>query len=625
MEERAMTIAARTRLMFTSIRARRLGVLMGTLAILASATIANASTPGTDVRLSLDDPGLAGYVSADAIAGLGAYTDATLAECSRSRGRQNEPSLAIDPRDSRVMVGSSNDYCAVYNDGNDADGAPIPSGPIWLGYYRSENGGRSFVSSLVPGYPGDTSQSGALARIRTASAGDPVEAWDAEGRLFMGAESSDDPAGTKKTFGDVWVATYVNPAGAAGNTLDDGRKFVGSTVVAKGTSAPNLLGKFHDKTSIEADRTTSACRGNVYFAWSRFTGNGGVGIYFSRSTDHGRSFSTPMKLTEGVHDVQFPDIAITASGELFVTYSQIADGQQRDAVNLVRSSDCGRTFGRSTTLETITPMGLADVAVGGGGARDCGDSASACESGFTFFRADTGPRSTADQADAAHEWVYVLYEAIVPGSEIDTGTTFGWAANPGAGGQSAIYYVRYDGASGSHTSPERVASTTDAQQLFPDLAVDGGTIHALWWDTRNDANNDASTFRVRPPGNDADGDVAGSFDVYAATRPTNGGSWSAAARVSDVTSNGQYEQFGGRTVPFGGDYLWIDSKAGVTFGTWTDWRNTVGGTDQREATADETGADVLQCRTAKTGGAFTGDTCPRDGGLGQDIYGDFTP
>ena len=92
-----------------------------------------------------------------------------------------------------------------------------------------------------------------------------------------------------------------------------------------------------------------------------------------------------------------------------------------------------------------------------------------------------------------------------------------------------------------------------------------------------------------------------------------------------MTSNGQYEQFGGRTVPFGGDYLWIDSKAGVTFGTWTDWRNTVGGTDQREATADETGADVLQCRTATTGGGFTGDTCPRDGGLDQDIYGDFTP
>ena len=38
-----------------------------------------------------------------------------------------------------------------------------------------------------------------------------------------------------------------------------------------------------------------------------------------------------------------------------------------------------------------------------------------------------------------------------------------------------------------------------------------------------------------------------------------------------------------------------------------------------------TGADVLQCRTLRAGGTWTGDTCPRAGGLDQDIYGDHTP
>jgi hypothetical protein len=243
-------------------------------ALLISASTVLASTPGLDVRLSNDFPA-GGYVSADDIAGLPHYTDATLDECSRARGRQNEPALAINPRDSRVMIGSANDYCGVFNDGVDADGAPIASGPIWLGYYRSEDSGASFVSSLVPGYPDDTSTLGALARIRTASAGDPVIAWDAEGRVFMGSESSDDPAGTKKTFGDEWVARYVNPDGPAGATINDGSRFAGSVIVAKGASAPNLLGKFHDKTAIEADRTNTSCRGNVYFAWSRFTGTAG--------------------------------------------------------------------------------------------------------------------------------------------------------------------------------------------------------------------------------------------------------------------------------------------------------------------------------------------------------------
>lgn len=63
-----------------------------------------ASTPGIDVRLSKDFPGRS-YVSAADIAGLPHYPDDTLDECSRARGRQNEPATAIDPRDSRVMIG----------------------------------------------------------------------------------------------------------------------------------------------------------------------------------------------------------------------------------------------------------------------------------------------------------------------------------------------------------------------------------------------------------------------------------------------------------------------------------------------------------------------------------------
>jgi len=574
--------------------------------------------------LTNDAPTTSGYVSADAIAGVSSYTDATLNECSRSRGRENEPALAIDPRNNNVMVGSSNDYCAVYNDGDDADGAPIPSGPIWLGYYRSQNGGSSFVSSLVPGYPGDTSTLGALAKIRTASAGDPVLAWDGDGRLFMGSESSDDPAGTKKTFGDVWVGRYVNPAGPTGATVNDGKRFAGSVIVERGSSAPNLLGKFNDKTAIEADRTATACRGNVYFAWSRYNGNQGTNaIYLSRSTDHGATFSSPMKVSAGIiNEVQGPDISVTSNGNVYVTFRQFGTKNQADAIDVVKSTNCGATFGKPKVITTFAPMGLADLSPSGGSRRDCGDSTEECQSGFTFFRADTLARSTADQADTAHEWIFVMYEAIVPGTEVATGTSFGWADEPGAGGRSAIYYLRYNGASGASTTPAIVAASS-GQQLFPDLAVDAGTVHALWYDSRNDANNNATTALIRPIGNDANGAVGPGFDVYASTRPTNSGSWASPVRLTDITSNGQYEQFSGRTVPFGGDYLWIDSKGGTTFGVWTDWRNTVPGTDPRFPDGD--GADVLQCRTPVSGGGFTGDKCPRSGGLDQDIYGDLAP
>jgi hypothetical protein len=64
------------------------------------------------------------------------------------------------------------------------------------------------------------------------------------------------------------------------------------------------------------------------------------------------------------------------------------------------------------------------------------------------------------------------------------------------------------------------------------------------------------------------------------------------------------------------------------FGTWADWRNTVQGTDPREVNEDEdnTTADVKQCRTFNSAtGAWSGDQCPHDGGIDQDIYGDLVP
>ena len=65
-----------------------LGILAAIATALLCASAVLASTPGGDVRLSNDSPSASGYVSADAIAGVSNYTDATLNECSRSRGRR---------------------------------------------------------------------------------------------------------------------------------------------------------------------------------------------------------------------------------------------------------------------------------------------------------------------------------------------------------------------------------------------------------------------------------------------------------------------------------------------------------------------------------------------------------
>jgi hypothetical protein len=615
----------------------RLAAVVAAPLVVLGALSASGSSAGVDVRLSNDSPATSGYVSNyTAVTGT-AYTDATLTECSGSRGRQNEPSVAVNPRNPAVIVGSSNDYCGVYNDGEDADGAPLPVGPIWLGYYRSEDGGGSFQSSLVPGYPGDTSPFGARAEIRTASAGDPVLAWDGDGRLFAGAESSDDPAGSKKTFGDVWVATYENPAGENGAPIDDGMEFRRSVVVATGASAPNLLGVFNDKTSIAADRTSNpATRGNVYFAWSRFTGNGGSNIYVVRSTDHGATFSTPRLLTTSENDIQDPDIAIRGDGTVTVTWVSESKKSAQDSVRYAVSTNGGATYSPARTLTSFTSYDAQDVAaptasrpVSGpdfeGGeaeapaatARDCGVLSAACESNYIFFRRTTSPRSSADQTAPGNPLVYVVLDPVVPGSEVLTGTTYG-AIEPGVGGQSAVYAIAFNPRTGTKTGLVRIDQQENGHQLFADVVADSGVVHVMWWDSRNDT----CYSRTRPVGNCANGDLTPSLDVYGATLNQISLKAEGISKLTDVPSNPNWDQFGGRTVPFAGDYLWVDSAGGHTYVTWTDYRDTVAGDDPRTT---GTRGDVAQCRDKRPDGSFTGDTCPRAGGLDQNIYGALSP
>jgi hypothetical protein len=630
------------------------GVLVSALLFVVG--IAGASTPGGDVRLTNDchpDAGCgAGYVSSYTLATGVPYTDQTLDECTISKGRENEPAVAVDPRDMNVLLGSSNDYCGVYN-----RGAPAGAiGPIWLGYYRSTDQGASFTSSLVPGYPDDTSPYAALSQARTASAGDPVIAWDNHGRAFFGSESSDDPAGSLKTFGDVFVARFENPDGPdAADTSRDGLAYGGTTVVEKGSSAPNLLGKFNDKTAIEADRTGTVCDGNVYFSWSRFTGNGGVGIYFSRSTDHGATFSSPMKLTPSIHDVQFPDISVTGNGHVYVTFRQFdVGGKDPNAVMIAKSTNCGATFSAPVLITPFIENDAQDESspepipqpqsqpddplfhdeAGTEGspstARDCGDFADACTSGFTFFRRDTQVRSTADQLDSAREWVYVVYDATKPGTEASTTLTY-HTMEPGEVGQAATFFLRYNGADGSHTTPVVIDDQGTGHQVFPDISADGGTLHAIWWDSRLD-----SCYSVlRPIGNCANHTTVPSLDVFAAKSTDQGATWTGFSRVTDMPTNPNYEQFDDRALPFAGDYLWVTSLGDTAYAVWTDWRNTVQGTDPRETPEDEDAgtADVVQCRVnvpvtdkkGNTTNTWSGDRCPHAGGIDQNIYGDKTP
>jgi len=599
--------------------------------------IASAFNPDpANTRLTNDNVPNVGYVSDYTLVTKTPYTDDVLLACSQSRGRQNEPAVAVDPRNTQVIVGSSNDYCPVFQ----SNGLLLGLGDVWLGYYRSEDGGASFTSSLVPGYQGDQSAYAARAHVRTADSGDPVLAWDNHGRLFAGSESSTNPERPTQTFGDVWVGTYENPDGETGTTIKDGKEFVRSIDVARGSAAPNLLGKFHDKTSIEVDRTGGTCDGNVYFAWARFTGGGSNGfnssIYFVRSTDHGQTFSSPMKLSQTVHDIQFPDISVTGNGHVYVTYRQFADVRSNsmvDAIDYNASTDCGASFSAPKVIQAFEPYDPTDLDDSGAVVGECGDFALHCQSGYTFMRGGTQVRSTADQTDTAHDYVYVLYDPSIPGTEVPSGTTYGSIVSEdlpdkyhqNVGSQSGIYFFRLDGATGDHTPPVLIddSRVRGGLQRFPDISVDNGKMHAIWWDSRNDSCYSPK----RPIGNCVDKSTVASLNTFGASGSTATLTWSPSTRLNTVKSNPNWEQFSGRTVPFGGDYLYISSVDTFSYGVWTDWRDVVSGLDPREGTTDTDAdaADVHQCRTQNPDGSFTRDMCPWEGGLDQNIYGNTTP
>ena len=214
---------------------------------------------------------------------------------------------------------------------------------------------------------------------------------------------------------------------------------------------------------------------------------------------------------------------------------------------------------------------------------------------------------------------------------VATGTTYGNVA-VGQAGRTRVYFLRYNGATGQvDLAPRLVDDVAAGEQVFPDLAIEGGTLHFVWWDSRRDPCDDIT----RPIGNCADRSTVPSIEAYATRSTDRGVTFAPSSVQSTAMSNPNREQFDNRAVPFAGDYLWVTALGNFAYSTWTDWRNTVAGNDPREVAADTDAgnADVLQCRVSitttdkkgNTSSSWSGDRCPHAGGLDQDIYGTATP
>ena len=512
----------------------------------------------------------------------------------------NEPTVAIDPTNPDLVFAGWNDYC-------DSD-----LGGGWMGLAFSGDRGETWTPSKIPGYPSDTSAEGQASPLygRHAEAGDPLLAFDNDGNLFAGGIAFNR---VNPQNGDVWVASYANHPHPSGYPKD----YLRTVVVGQGT--PALNGLFSDKPSLEVDRTGGRFDGNVYVCWSRFVGaDGRTKIYFSRSTDSGQTFSNGVALSEG-KDIQGCDIAIEHDGDVYVTWGTRDTPAAIDSQGLgfARSANGGLTFTPAGQVADFTRYFPSD------GPRDCGDGASACPSGFVFFRVPLEPRATADQSGLL-PGVYATFNAVDPATVVPSTTSYSSAgANSGLVGRSVVYVVRSldNGMTWSAPVPVDPAGGR-GHQYFSDIDALGGKLVAVWQDNRTD---DAYSVQL-PIGDTRDAlgrpvssgtDVVGTY----ASVSDDGVSFTPLGIVSSATHQPSYEMFGGRQVPFQGDYNWValafDGASLASYLAWTDNRDVRPGVDIRETDYVD-GFDVFQCRDPA---APATDLCPNAGGLDQNIYG----
>jgi hypothetical protein len=591
---------------------RKYGIAAALLALvgLGFATAAQADVAITDQAYVRHDGG----------------TDATILDCNSpattpapggdgsSNRQQNEPTAAIDPLNPMHMTAGANDYCAVQTI-TDA----------WAGLYYSSNGGGSWTNSLLPGYPTDTSAAGQESPLFNfvVAAGDPVQDWDRSKHVYYAGIAFNR---VHPQNGSIWLGRYTWPDVATAPTYEF------TTLVSRGT--PGVAGIFEDKVELGVDiGTASPHQGNVYVCWARFTGAGNNAIELATSTDGGRTFDI-QRISDGVHGNQNCDIAVSRTGMVFVTWRQFASTpKQPDAVMWVRSTDGGRTFTKPAEAFRFIHWDVTDRRLSGARARDCGDGPLACQSGYVFGRADSGPRNGADPVAGEGDEAYVVIEATVPGTETATGTTYGTVTN-GVGSQGSIYFSKTTNGGASWTTPTRIDPVAKGHQFYSDIDVDNGVLYAVYHDSRADNSSGppgtAGDYRTVPFGNVYVGGAAGSvagigLETRYSSSTDGGASWSHAP-ASAVTYLQNYEQFGNRDVPFFGDYNYVDVAGSKVLMNWTDSRDTVAGTDPRyddPAVAPDNGTDgfdVFQCRVF-SGGTWSADNCPNAGGLNQNIYG----
>ena len=278
--------------------------------------------------------------------------------------RQNEPSVAVSSRNAEHLLGGANDYRTV-----DIPNPQAPNilGDAWLGVYSSLDGGETWKSTLLPGYPQDTSAVGVASPLHSFTvATDPTVRAGTHGMFYYSGlvfnRGTGMPSGVfvatfqdqnNKGNGDAAILMKNSNGTVHGNSF----LYIGANLVDSGTS-----GQFLDKPWIAVDiprpGRMATCKingqtfnsGYVYVVFTQFNGsqnNPSSKIKVVTSTNCGTSWSQPQVLSQSQKLAQGTVAAIDpTTGNVSVAWRQIAssNGSQPDAIQYAVSTDGGNSF-----------------------------------------------------------------------------------------------------------------------------------------------------------------------------------------------------------------------------------------------------------------------------------------
>ncbi|MCD6461326.1 MAG: exo-alpha-sialidase, partial [Thermoplasmata archaeon] len=235
----------------------------------------------------------------------------------------NEPHIAVNPTDPNNIVAAGNDY-----------GTPLED--AWVGYYTTTDGGKNWTRGLIPGYydPGNPKPGEPLWGFK--GTGDPVVAFDSKGTCYIAGIAFKRYPLTPGRSSGIFVA----------RSDDKGHTFQVSMVVSSATA-----GTFHDKEWLAVDPNN----GNVYVTWTAFNFYSASSLMFSKSTDGGRTWSTPKVISDLLEmelQVQGSAVVVDGNGTIHVVWIDFAT----NTVRYASSSDEGETWTQPRSIAPVTPI-----------------------------------------------------------------------------------------------------------------------------------------------------------------------------------------------------------------------------------------------------------------------------